>query len=170
MSQERRQADRDETIFSHDEISISKEVLPSLEDFGFEETQLGEKRGSIKQYRNVSGLHAREYSDRFVIHRDRADPRSDPIGHILRDSPETLVAALATSSLLPLAGRKHRYEREDQAQEDHASPEKRKPSDGTEDDRSPFLPSMSPLGFLLIFLSLRTILGRIKEAILSSLS
>ena len=74
------------------EISISKEVLPSLEGYDLQETILGEARGSIKQYRNSAGLHVREYEDRFVIHRDKVDPRTDPIGHLLKDSPENVVS------------------------------------------------------------------------------
>lgn len=82
------------------EISISKEVLPSIEECGFEETILGDPKGSLKQYRNSTCLHVREYRDSFVIHRDQVDPRIDPIGHLLKDSPETLLSlgsALFTS-------------------------------------------------------------------------
>jgi hypothetical protein len=74
------------------EISISKEVLPTLEGYGLEETVLGERRGSVRQYRNSDGLHVREYEDRFVIHRDSVDPRIDPLGHLLVDSVETPLA------------------------------------------------------------------------------
>ena len=77
-------------VFDIMEISISKEVLPSIEEFGFEETILGDPKDSLKQYRNSTGLHAREYEDRFVIHRDQVDPRIDPLGHLMKDSPETL--------------------------------------------------------------------------------
>lgn len=76
--------------FGNMEISVSKDVLPSIEEFGFEETILGDLKGSLKQYRNSTGLHVREYRDRFVIHRDQVDPRVDPLGHLVRDSPETL--------------------------------------------------------------------------------
>ena len=74
------------------EISISKEVLPSLEEYGFAETLLGDAKGSVRQYRNSSGLHVREYHDKFVVHEDKVDPRVDPIGHLIRVSPETLFA------------------------------------------------------------------------------
>jgi len=74
------------------EISISKDVLPSLEGYGFTETILGDRKGSTKQYRNSSGLHIREYHDKFVVHEDKVDPRIDPIGHLMKDSPETLIA------------------------------------------------------------------------------
>jgi hypothetical protein len=75
-------------------IRISKQVLPELPS-DYEETNLGDKRGASKQYRNSNG-HVREYNDSYTIHVDRADPRSDPLGHLLKDSPET-IAAFATS-------------------------------------------------------------------------
>ena len=74
------------------EMSISKEVLSSLEEYGFTETLLGDGKGSKRQYRNSSGLHVREYYDKFVVHEDTVDPRVDPIGHLIKDSPETLIA------------------------------------------------------------------------------
>ena len=74
------------------EISISKDVLPSLEIYGFTETILGDRKGSTKQYRSSSDLHVREYHDKFVVHEDKVDPRIDPIGHLMKDSPETLIA------------------------------------------------------------------------------
>ena len=74
------------------EISISKEVLTSLEEYGFTETLLGDGKGSMRQYRNSSGLHVREYRDKFVVHEDVVDPRVDPIGHLIKDSPETIFA------------------------------------------------------------------------------
>jgi hypothetical protein len=117
-------------------ISISKEVLPCLEGFGFTETILGDPKGSLKQYRNSRGVHVREYMDRFEIHEDRIDPQTNPVGHLLVDSPETIVAFVATS--LITANRKNTKS-------------------------SHFFGN--PFGFLLIFLSLNNILGRIKRLI-----
>ncbi len=77
------------------EVIISKEVLPELPT-EYEETPVGDRRGAKKQYRSSSNIHVREYEDKFTIHIDHADPRSNPIGHLLKDSPETMVAA-ATS-------------------------------------------------------------------------
>ena len=74
------------------EIAISKDVLPDLGD-DFEETSFGDTRGASRQFRGKSGVHIREYDDRFVIHVDRVDPRKDPLGHLIRDSPETILAA-----------------------------------------------------------------------------
>ncbi len=77
-----------------DELRISKSVLPSLPE-GYEETRLGDPRGSRRQFRGRSGIHVREYPDEYVIHVDRVDPRRDPFGHLVRDSPETLVSVVA---------------------------------------------------------------------------
>jgi hypothetical protein len=119
------------------EISISKEVLPSLDEYGFEETILGDARGSIRQYRKSGGLHVREYPDKFVVHQDAVDPRIDPVGHLIKDSPETLVA-FGVAVLLS-----HRESSSD------SKPGKHMP--------------LSPLVFILSFLSLNRILGVLKR-------
>jgi len=116
-----------------DSFLVSKEVLSSLEGFGFVETLLGDPKGCLRQYRKGNGLHVREYEEHFEIHEDQVDPRVDPLGHLIRDSPETL-AAFGTAALF-------------------ASSEKNKSG----------FPSLGgPLSFLLIFLSLNKILRRLK--------
>jgi hypothetical protein len=80
---------------SSKEIVISKEILPELPP-SYEKTLLGDKRRASKQYRSSSNVHVREYDDKYVVHIDVADPRSNPIGHLVKDSPET-IAAFATS-------------------------------------------------------------------------
>ncbi len=119
-------------------ISISKEVLTSLEGLGFSETVLGDRMGSIRQYRNKNGVHIREYHDKFVIHQDKVDPRVDPIGHLLKDSPETLLA-FGPSLLVS------------------------KRFSGASKTRYVNPVSFNPLIFLLAFLSLNRVLGRIKR-------
>ena len=57
---------------------------------GAEETKLGDKKGAIKQYRK-GNLHIREYESKFTVHSDMADPRKDPLGHLLLDAQEVLV-------------------------------------------------------------------------------
>jgi hypothetical protein len=85
-----------------DTFRISKEVLPSLEGLDFSETILGDPDGSLRQFRNSTGLlHIREYKDYFEIHKDRVDPRTDPLGHLLLDSPETILALGAATLLTP---------------------------------------------------------------------
>jgi hypothetical protein len=82
-----------------DSFLVSKEVLPSLDGFEFVETLLGDPKGCLRQYRGANGLHVREYEEYFEIHQDQVDPRVDPLSHLVRDSPETLVAFGATSIL-----------------------------------------------------------------------
>ncbi|HXQ92487.1 MAG TPA: hypothetical protein VN739_05725 [Nitrososphaerales archaeon] len=116
-----------------DSFLVSKEVLPSIEGFGFVETLLGDPEGCLRQYRNANGLHVREYGNYFEIHEDKVDPRVDPFGHLIRDSPETLVAFGAASILT----RSARHKR------------------GSISFGGPF-------SFLLIFLSLNNILRKLK--------
>jgi len=71
------------------EIEVPKE----LREFMLEEakeTFLGQKNGAYKQYR-YGNLHIREYDDKFLLHSDKVDPRKDPIGHLVHDSPEVLI-------------------------------------------------------------------------------
>ena len=119
------------------EVSISKDVLPSLEGYGFTETILGDKKGSTKQYRNSGGLHIREYQDKFVVHEDKVDPRVDPIGHLMKDSPETLVAFGAAFLLS----------------------ENKRCSNSTQGKYSSF----NPVVFILSLLSLNKLLGILKK-------
>jgi hypothetical protein len=56
---------------------------------GAEETWMGFRDGARRQYRR-GNEHIREYDDRFVVHTDRIDPRSNPLGHLLYDAPEVL--------------------------------------------------------------------------------
>ena len=54
---------------------------------GAEETKLGDKKGALKQYRK-GNLHIREYKDKFTVHTDKVDPRTDPMGHLIHDAQE----------------------------------------------------------------------------------
>jgi hypothetical protein len=82
------------------EIRISKEVLDDL-PADFEETRVGDPRGSRRQYRSSkSKIHAREYDDEYLIHVDRIDPRHQPLLHLAVDSPETIGAIFCANRLL----------------------------------------------------------------------
>jgi hypothetical protein len=72
-----------------DEIEVPKELREFMLE-GAEETFLGQKNGADKQYR-YGNLHIREYSDKFLVHTDKVDPRKDPIGHLVYDAPEVLI-------------------------------------------------------------------------------
>lgn len=72
-----------------DEIEVPKELREFMLEQA-EETILGQKNGSNKQYR-YGNLHIREYDDKFLVHNDKIDPRKDPIGHLVYDAPEVLI-------------------------------------------------------------------------------
>lgn len=72
-------------------IEVPKDARPIMLD-GAEETLLGDPMGAKKQYR-YGNLHIREYEDKYVVHVDRADPRKDPLMHILLDAPELIFAS-----------------------------------------------------------------------------
>ncbi|MDD9826215.1 MAG: hypothetical protein OXU86_05545 [Thaumarchaeota archaeon] len=76
-----------------DEIEVPLAVREDLPHW-VEETPLGDRRGAIAQYR-YGNLHIRRYADRYTVHADEADPRRDPIGHLVRDAPGVLAAAAA---------------------------------------------------------------------------
>jgi len=68
----------------------------------FQETPLGEPKGSLRQYRGTHGSHVLEYEKEWILHRDKVDPRLDPIGHLVNDAPQVLV--LGTFVVLFLFG------------------------------------------------------------------
>ncbi len=124
------------------DIVISKSIMPSLPE-EFEETYLGALDGAIRQYRSKSGMHVREYKDRFVLHQDRFDPRRDPLSHLVVDSPETL---LALGSAAVLSRRASRF------------------SSSRESKLSGL--AMNPLVFLLAFFSLNGVFRSLKRLLL----
>ncbi|MHB8567265.1 MAG: hypothetical protein ACYC7D_13170 [Nitrososphaerales archaeon] len=114
--------------------SVVSELPPD-----YEETILGDKMGALRQFRGRSGFHVREYEDRFVFHRDCRDPRKDPMGHLIHDSPETLLALGASLNLARKASQANK--------------------------RTNF--AFSPLVFLFAFFSLNFIFRRLKHLIFS---
>jgi hypothetical protein len=74
----------------HEEIKISKTFVQKLPRC-FEETILGEPKGALKQFRGPQGSHILEYEKEWVLHRDKIDPRFDPVGHLINDAPHVLV-------------------------------------------------------------------------------
>ena len=76
-------------------IIVPKSVRPIID---YKETVLGNKKGAKRQYR-YGNLHIREYNDYYTIHRDKIDPRTDPLAHLLVDAPEYLIAILSAISV-----------------------------------------------------------------------
>jgi hypothetical protein len=59
-----------------------------------DEAHIGDKKGARRQFR-LDNLHIREYDDHYTVHRDKIDPRNDPMGHLLVDAPEYLASILS---------------------------------------------------------------------------
>ena len=71
------------------EIEVPKQLRQFMLE-GARETRLGDKKGAKKQYR-YGNLHIREYDNKYTVHTDKYDPRSDPIRHLVWDAPEVLI-------------------------------------------------------------------------------
>ena len=71
------------------EIEVPKQLRQFMLE-GARETNLGDKKGAKKQYR-YGNLHIREYDNKYTVHMDKHDPRSDPIRHLVWDAPEVLI-------------------------------------------------------------------------------
>ena len=77
------------------EIELPIELRRIILD-GAEETKLGDKKGSLRQYRK-GNLHIREYETKFTVHSDKVDPRKDPLGHLFFDAQEVLVGLVGAA-------------------------------------------------------------------------
>ena len=77
-------------------ILVPKSVRPIVD---YEITTLGEKKGSIRQYR-YGNLHVREYDNYYSVHSDIIDPRVDPLGHLMIDTPQIMkgIVSLAVAA------------------------------------------------------------------------
>lgn len=78
-------------IDSDGSIIVPRAVRPIID---LPESLLGGKNGALRQYRN-GRLHVREYDDYYTVHTDKVDPAKDPLGHLIVDAPEYIVAACA---------------------------------------------------------------------------
>jgi hypothetical protein len=76
-------------------IIVPKTVRPLIE---YWPTNLGEKKGSLKQYRH-GNLHIREYENHYSVHYDKIDPRNDPLGHVMVDATKYFPGVVALSAL-----------------------------------------------------------------------
>jgi len=79
-------------------ITISKRIMKNVPQ-ECQETILGDFNGAYRQYRCDPNIHILEYTDKFLVHKDRFDPRRDPLAHLMYDSPEILLALGIGSTL-----------------------------------------------------------------------
>lgn len=85
------------------EVKVSKSIMSKLPEC-FQQTPLGEPRGELRQYRGPHGSHVLEYKRNWVFHRDKVDPRFDPVGHLIIDAPHViLLGSLFALALLGVA-------------------------------------------------------------------
>jgi hypothetical protein len=75
------------------EIEIPKELRPFMLE-NAKETKLGHLNGANKQYR-YGNLHIREYDDKYLVHMDKADPATDPLGHVVLDAQEIIIGVIS---------------------------------------------------------------------------
>lgn len=83
-------------------VVISKRIMPELPP-SYEETQLGTPPSAvdshaIRQFRGPYRRHVYETPSSWIAHKDYADPRRDPLDHIIRDIPE-IAAGLVVGGL-----------------------------------------------------------------------
>lgn len=83
------------------EIVVPKGVREFMPAWA-EPTALGDPRGAARQYR-YGNLHIREYAGHYAVHADKADPRRDPVGHLIHDAPEVLAGLAAGLAAGPAA-------------------------------------------------------------------
>ena len=96
------------------EIDVPKHLRQFMLE-GARETKLGDKKGAKKQYR-YGNLHIREYDDKYTVHMDKYDPRSDPIRHLVWDAPEVLIG-LAGAIIGGRKGRSYLYNKNKNAKQ-----------------------------------------------------
>ena len=95
-------------------VEIPKTTVRNLPG-SYEQTMLGVPSslavpGGRRQFRGPWNRHVVETRDSWVAHRDTADPREDPIGHLAVDAPEIGAGLLVGAGAGYLWGRA-RYER-----------------------------------------------------------
>jgi len=79
-------------------IEVMKRRVSHPLRVGFKE-HFGMPKGQIADYRkrmpNGQCVHVLEYRDKYYIHRDRIDPRKDPLGHAFYDMKNIWGGALS---------------------------------------------------------------------------
>lgn len=100
-----------DNINYHKSITVPKSVVPPPTVYdGFEES-IGEPEFQIRDVRKringTESMHVKEYDDHYKVHRDRVDPKYDPLGHLMEDSPEVPAGVAAAVISGYEAGKAH---------------------------------------------------------------
>lgn len=72
-------------------IIMPRAVRPIID---LKDAPLGSKKRANKQNR-YGNLYIRDYETHYSVHMDTVDPLSNPLGHLLVDTPESLAGATA---------------------------------------------------------------------------
>ena len=82
------------------DIKFTKEQLPKLPGC-FEPSIWGQPRLGMKgQYRcSCMALHAYDFGDHWVIHKDKRNPHTHPVEHLVEDAPHVLGAMIGVGAL-----------------------------------------------------------------------
>jgi hypothetical protein len=82
-------------------MKFSKKEIPELPSC-FKPTILGEpKWGMIAQYRCACmNLHAYDFGDHWEIHKDKQNPLTHPIEHLVEDAPRVLGAIVGIGAIV----------------------------------------------------------------------
>ncbi|MHB8361792.1 MAG: hypothetical protein ACYDAO_05695 [Thermoplasmataceae archaeon] len=81
------------------EIPSPKETQPTIlvKNLGEIKGQIADWRASLNN--SPAGFHAVEFQDHYETHIDSVDPLKDPLGHLVKDSPGTLVGVIAAIAI-----------------------------------------------------------------------
>jgi len=95
-------------------VEVPKTMVRSL-PVSYERTLLGTPPalavpGGQQQFRGPYSRHVYEKKRSWVVHRDTADPRQDPIEHLVMDAPE-LGAGFLASAVFGIPAARSSYER-----------------------------------------------------------
>ena len=88
--------------------------IPDIGESGLFSRSIGEYHGQIADWRasihnSQKGIHALEYNDFYKLHIDKYDPKKNPVGHLLHDSPGTIILTLLSVLLfIPLLRKRRR--------------------------------------------------------------
>lgn len=90
------------SLSPHHDVEISKESFDRviLQKYVLQRYHsiFGDPDGQIANYRiplkDGSGIHIKEYDNKYKIHWDNSNLATDPVGHLINDAPHHIVTIL----------------------------------------------------------------------------